>query len=80
MHYTVYENRPTNYATVHRSTCNRIKVHGGVSTTTPPTGEYHEGIETAEAALNKAISTGRHVRICSRCAPPISTEKLPLTS
>ena len=28
----------------------RLKVHGGVSRTTPPTGQYCEGIETVEAA------------------------------
>ena len=71
MPYTVYENRPTNRATVHISTCRYIKQHGGVSTTIPPTGEYYEGFKTPEAAMDKAKSTGRHVHICSRCAPPI---------
>ena len=72
MPYTVYENRPTNRATVHISTCRYIKQHGGVSTTIPPTGEYYEGFKTPEAALDKAKSTGRHVHTCRGCSPPIS--------
>ena len=72
MHYTVYENRVHNYAAVHRAIRGYLKMHGGVSSTTPPTGEYHEGFETVEAALNKARSTGRDVRICRGCNPPIS--------
>ena len=54
MRYTVYKNRANRYAAVHRQTCSRLKVHGGVSRTTPPTGEYCEGIETAEAARQLA--------------------------
>ena len=72
MHYTVYENRVHNYAAVHRAICGYLKMHGGVSSTTPPTGEYHEGFERAEAALNKARSTGRDVRIYRGCNPPIA--------
>ena len=71
MNYTVYENRVNNYAAVHRATCGYLKMQGGVSIITPPTGKYHEGLETAEAALSKARSTGRDVRICRGCAPPI---------
>ena len=69
MQYTVYENRPNNRATVHKETCSYLKMHGGVSTTVPPTGEYHEGFPTAEAALTKAKATGRSVRICRICCP-----------
>ena len=72
MLYTVYENRVHKYASVHRATCGYLKMHGGVSITTPPTGQYYEGFETAEAALDKARSTDREVRICRRCSPPIS--------
>lgn len=68
----MYENVPNNRATVHRATCGYLKMHGGKSTTTPPSGEYHEGFETVEAALDKAKGTGRHVRICRGCSPPIS--------
>ena len=71
MHYAVYENRVVNRATVHRATCRFRKMHGGVSSIIPPTGEHHEGFETAEAAMNKARSTGRDVRICRKCNPPI---------
>ena len=41
----------------------------GVSRITPPTGQYCEGIETAEAARREAASTGWEVRICSFCGP-----------
>ena len=69
MKYTVYKNRANRYAAVHRATCSRIKVHGGVSRRTPPTGEYCEGIETVEAARRLAADTGWDVRICSYCSP-----------
>ena len=69
MKYTVYQNRANRYAAVHRETCSRLKVHGGVSRRTPPTGEYSEGIATAEAARRLAADTGWDVRICSYCSP-----------
>ncbi len=69
MKYTVYKNRANRYAAVHRESCTRLKVHGGVSRRTPPTGEYCEGIETAEAARRLAADTGWEVRICSYCGP-----------
>ena len=69
MKYTVYKNRANRYAAVHRETCSRLKVHGGVSRRTPPTGEYCEDIETAEAARRLASDTGWDVRICSYCSP-----------
>lgn len=72
MSYIVYENRVQNYASVHRESCSFPKMHGGVSSTTPPTGQYHEGLETVESAWDKANSTGRRVRICRQCKPPIS--------
>ena len=69
MKYTVYKNRPNRYAAVHRESCSRLKVHGGVSTRTPPTGEYYEGLETLEAARRHASDTGWEVRLCSYCNP-----------
>ncbi len=69
MRYTVYKNRANRYAAVHRESCSRLKVHGGVSRRNPPTGEYSEGIETAEAARRLAADTGWEVRICSYCGP-----------
>ena len=67
--YTVYKNRVRKYAAIHRDSCSRIKVHGGVSRTIPPTGEYAEGIETLEGAKHEAASTGWEVRSCSFCSP-----------
>ena len=69
MRYTVYKNRVHKYAAVHKASCSRLKVHGGVSSTTPPTGRYTEGLHTAEAARLEAASTGWQVRICSYCGP-----------
>ena len=69
MTYTVYKNRVHKCAAVHKETCSRLKVHGGVSRTTPPTGEYCEGLETVDAAQREAACTGWEVRICSYCGP-----------
>lgn len=69
MKYTVYKNRSNRYAAVHRESCSRLKVHGGVSRRTPPTGEYCEGIETLDAARHVASDTGWDIRICSYCSP-----------
>ena len=69
MKYTVYQNRANRYVAVHRETCSRLKVHGGVNRRTPPTGEYSEGIATAEATRRLAADTGWDVRICSYCSP-----------
>ena len=38
MRYTIYKNRVHKYAAVHKEACSRLKVHGGVSRTSPPTG------------------------------------------
>ena len=65
-------NRIHKLARVHRDTCLYIKIHGGVSTTVPPTGWYHEGFATADDALAKARSTGRDAFICQRCSPQLS--------
>ena len=69
MRYTIYKNRVHKYAAVHKESCSRLKVHGGVSRTTPPTGQYSEGIATLEAARRQATDTGWEVRICSFCNP-----------
>ncbi len=69
MAYTVYKNRPNKYACVHRSTCNRLRQHGGVSRRKPPTGVYAEDIATRKAAVQEARSTGWDVMMCSYCGP-----------
>ena len=69
MRYTIYKNRVHKYAAVHKETCSCLKVHGGVSRATPPTGQYTGGIETPEAARREAASTGWEVRIRSVCGP-----------
>ncbi|MCE2469826.1 MAG: hypothetical protein J4F32_04820 [Dehalococcoidia bacterium] len=69
MSFTVYKNRVHKYAAVHRGTCGYLKMHGGVSRTTPPTGEYVEGIETVKAARREAASSGWEIKHCSRCGP-----------
>ena len=69
MKYTIYQNRVHKYAAIHKETCPFLKMHGGVSTTTPPTGEYSEGIESLDAAAHKAASTGWEVRFCGHCNP-----------
>ena len=72
MNCTVYKNRVYKNAAVHKQTFSRLKVHGGVSKTTLPTGQYTEGIGTAEAAKLEAARTGWEVRICSYCGPSFS--------
>ncbi len=69
MAYVVYKNRPNKFATVHRSTCNRPRQHGGVSRRHPPTGTYVDGLSTRGAAIQEARSTGWDVRLCRFCAP-----------
>lgn len=69
MAYTVYKNRVHKFATVHRSTCNQLRKHGGVSRRHPPTGVYVDGIATREGAVHEARSTGWDVRMCTYCGP-----------
>lgn len=73
MKYTVYKNRVHKYAAVHKETCSYTKMHGGVSRTTPPTGEWVDDIDTAELARREAEreakGKGWEVRICSNCSP-----------
>ena len=70
MTYTVYENYPNNKAIVHKSSCSYVKMHGGVSRKTPPTGRYYENIGTLTEAWRRARATGRRdVRSCKICSP-----------
>ena len=69
MKYTIYMNRVHKYASIHEESCSYVKMHGGVSTTIPPTGGYYEDIDTVEAARREAASTGLEVRMCSHCKP-----------
>ena len=69
MTYTVYKNRSNKYACVHRSTCDRLRQHGGGSACKPVTGEYADGLADREAAVQEARSTGWMVRFCRFCAP-----------
>ena len=62
--YTVYVNHPTRIATVHRSHCGYIRMHGGVSGREPPTGYYVDDIATREVAERVAKGTGYKVRFC----------------
>ena len=66
--YIVYENRPNRSATIHRQPCVRVRQHGGISKTTPPTGKYVDAA-TLEDAESEAKSTGWAVRYCSYCGP-----------
>ncbi len=67
MAYLVYENRVVNKAIIHDAACSHVKKNGGVSLLDPPTGWYYEGFKTAEAAIEKARSTGRPFRQCGFC-------------
>ena len=69
MRYTVYKNRVHKYAAVHKETCSYVKMHGGVSSTIPPTGEYSDGFKTVESARLDASNTGWKVKMCGHCAP-----------
>ena len=70
MTFTVYENRVHNYASIHISSCSYVKLHGGVSRVTPPTGRYYEEIGSLLEALKVAFITGRRdLAVCSRCLP-----------
>ena len=49
MAYVIYVNFPNSYVSAHdASGCGYVKMHGGVSSTTPPTGYYIEGFRTVE--------------------------------
>ena len=73
MRYIVYKNNPNKRITIHRESCNYPKMHGGVSTVIPPTGEYVEDIPTFKEARDWADSfVGWYVRECSVCRPDYS--------
>ena len=76
MTYTVYANRPNRYAAIHRSSCFRLRQHGGESRVDPPTGRYSHGLETLEAAWDYAVLTGYLVRGCTYCRTRAEVEGL----
>ena len=43
--FTIYKNSANQYAAIHRASCNRLRIHGGVSRRDPPTGEYIDCLE-----------------------------------
>ena len=70
MNFAIYRNHPHRTIAIHRKTCNRLRQHGGVSATVPPTGEYVDGLPTLTDARVEASKDARYsVRYCSYCAP-----------
>lgn len=70
MKYVVYENYPTNAATVHVSTC-RIYVCRIADETR--NGKWHGPFDDVESALNLAKATGRrNLRVCRLCLPGLT--------
>ena len=68
--YVVYENYPTNAATVHVSTC-RIYVCRIADETR--NGKWHGPFDNVESALNLAKATGRrNLRVCRLCLPGLT--------
>ena len=59
MPYEVYVNHPRNKAIVHDSTCAYLRMHGGVSTTNPPTGHYSCVLQDLDAAWAFAFATNK---------------------
>ena len=69
MEYVVYENYPTNAATVHVSTCERAREPG----THTKNGEWYGTFADREIALKRAKVTGRrNLRICRLCLPGLN--------
>ena len=69
MEYVVYENYPTNAATVHVSTCERAREPG----THTRNGEWYGTFADREIALKRAKVTGRrNLRICRLCLPGLT--------
>ena len=67
--YVVYENYPTNAATVHVSTCWRAREPGNCT----PNGKWHGPFADRESALNFAKATGRrNLRVCRLCLPELT--------
>lgn len=68
MRYEVYVNHPNNKAIVHRVGCLHPRKHGGVSSTTPPTGGYSERFNTMGEARNFAVGAAKgETRSCRDC-------------
>lgn len=71
MEYVVYENYPTNAATVHVSTCKRAREPGNCTRN----GGWHGTFADREIALNFAKATGRrNLRICRLCLPGLTVQ------
>ena len=67
--YVVYENYPTNAATIHVSTCGRAREPGNCT----PNGKWHGPFADRESALNFAKATGRrNLRFCGICLPGLT--------
>ena len=70
MEYVVYENYPTNAATVHVSTCGRYIDRVCDET---PNGKWHGPFADRESALNRAKATGRrNLGFCGICLPGLT--------
>ena len=68
MSYQVYVNHPNNKAIVHASSCRFLRMHGGVSTTNPPTGHYSCVVQGLDAAWAFAFAANkRETRTCTVC-------------
>ncbi len=68
MPYEVYVNHPRNKAIVHDSTCAYLRMHGGVSTTNPPTGHYSCVLQDLDAAWAFAFAANKwETRTCMEC-------------
>ncbi len=68
MRFEVYVNHPNNKAIIHKVSCYHLRKHGGVSSTSPPTGGYSERFNTlAEARGFATNSHKRERRSCSDC-------------
>ena len=71
MEYVVYENYPTNAATVHVSTCEHAREPG----THTNNGEWYGTFADREIALKHAKATGRrNLRICRLCLPGLTVK------
>ena len=67
--YIVYKNRVRKRAKIHRNGCGDPRMHGGTSTSTPPTGWYSEGFKTLEDPWRDASAEGWIVSLCKLCKP-----------
>ena len=68
MEFYVYENYPTNAATVHVCTCGHVRPNGETTN-----GKWHGPFADREIALNCAKATcRRNLRICRLCLPGLT--------